>query len=108
MFARDATPQVNISRWKIFASSTRMMPWMARIIKPARIHAGASVSSRKLAREASNATTEYSSRLDSSVLPAMRPTGVTAPIRPDSVMSRTVQVALSRKGIAPFRAAPMS
>ena len=34
--------------------------------------------------------------------------GVTAPIRPDSVMSRTVQVALSRKGIALFRAAPIS
>ena len=85
-----------------------MMPWMARIMKPARIHAGASVSSRKLAREASRATTEYSSRLDSSVLPAMRPTGVTAPIRPASVMNSTVQVDLSRKGIALLRDAPMS
>ena len=47
---------------------------MARIIKPARIHAGASVSSRKLAREASNATTEYSSRL-SGLIGAVTPVG---------------------------------
>ena len=32
------------------------MPWIARIIKPAMIQAGASVSSRKLARDARSAS----------------------------------------------------
>ena len=71
IFAKEATPQVNMSSLKILARRTMIIPWMARIIKPAMIQIGASVNSKKLAREASNATTEYSNTLESSEAPAI-------------------------------------
>ncbi|MPN62663.1 hypothetical protein SDC9_210415 [bioreactor metagenome] len=100
MFAKLATPQVNMSSLNILASASRISPWIAKIIKPAIIHSGASLSSAKLAREASSAITMYSRTFETSAEPGIWATGVTAKIKPRSVTTNTVQVALSRIGAA--------
>ena len=57
MLARDATPAVNRSSLSSRQSSSISTAWIASTINPVRIHAGASLNSSRLAREASRQIT---------------------------------------------------
>ena len=91
MFEREAIPQVNKSSLNTFPIIAIKTPWIIRITKPAKIYAGAWVSSIKFAFDAIKPISIYNSTFETSGDPGILASGVIAKITPKIVVMIIVQ-----------------